>query len=612
MKKYIFVIVLLPILSTSIFCQVNKPKTSYELSNSPQWLKIPGGFASFAQFDYNNDGLDDVMQFQGYDLSVPYAWPGPAFFKNSQRGLIEEKIQLNNKKLFAGKTLVSDFNGDGRLDAFLLTGMDPAGCVNCPDPVFPLYSMLNLDGKSFKVDSIGFYGVWRSGTSGDIDNDGDVDVLTFSTHHQVAKGIYNRTLLNDGKGNFSNKPSNLDTIGWVDRVELIDMNKDNFLDLVLNDVYSPTNNYANRFRILWNDGKGNFNQNNGVSISIPNDLYVLDINAHDIDKDGINEVILPMNDAKANWSIKVFKSTDLKNFSDFTNQLMENATFLNSAIWDEPISVFDLDNNGKVDIVVNDRNLNLRWEWNGLKMVRNNCHNAIKPILNTSKFTFCSSDTLRLTVINNVKKDKYTWYVGNQVDSSNVITKRFVNSSKVFVVKTDSLGCETKSDEMVLTKLDTPKAPTITREGNTTLISSALAGNQWYLNGTILKGEIGQKINASVNGLYSVKYTDSNGCISEISLSQYGLITAMQLTDNKVALSPNPFDQSIKVTFPDDFGLLVKAEIHDVKGVIVWKKESVRNSEILDLSSLSVGNYVINLTSLINGQVSLLKISKQR
>jgi hypothetical protein len=86
----------------------------------------------------------------------------------------------------------------------------------------------------------------------------------------------------------------------------------------------------------------------------------------------------------------------------------------------------------------------------------------------------------------------------------------------------------------------------------------------------------------------------------------------MQLTDNKVTLSPNPFDQSIKVTFPDDFGLLVKAEIHDVKGVIVWKKESVRNSEILDLSSLSVGNYVINLTSLINGQVSLLKISKQR
>jgi hypothetical protein len=245
-------------------------------------------------------------------------------------------------------------------------------------------------------------------------------------------------------------------------------------------------------------------------------------------------------------------------------------------------------------------------------MVRNNCHNAIKPILNTSKFTFCSSDTLRLTVINSVKKDKYTWYVGNQVDSSNVITKRFVNSSKVFVVKTDSLGCETKSDEMVLTKLDTPKAPTITREGNTTLISSALAGNQWYLNGTILQGEIGQKINASVNGLYSVKYTDSNGCVSEISLSQYGLITAMQLTDNKVAISPNPFDQSIKVTFPDDFGLLVKAEIHDVKGVIVWKKESVRNSEILDLSSLSVGNYVINLTSLINGQVSLLKISKQR
>ncbi len=36
-------------------------KSSYELSNSNQWLSIPGGFASFTQLDYNKDGLDDVF-----------------------------------------------------------------------------------------------------------------------------------------------------------------------------------------------------------------------------------------------------------------------------------------------------------------------------------------------------------------------------------------------------------------------------------------------------------------------------------------------------------------------------------------------------------------------
>jgi hypothetical protein len=95
---------------------------------------------------------------------------------------------------------------------------------------------------------------------------------------------------------------------------------------------------------------------------------------------------------------------------------------------------------------------------------------------------------------------------------------------------------------------------------------------------------------------------DSKGC---------ELILANSLTDKKVTISPNPFEQSIKIEFPEDFGPLVSAKIHDVKGVVVWEKESVRDSEVVDLSSLSVGNYVLNLTSLSNGQMCVVKISKQ-
>jgi hypothetical protein len=89
------------------------------------------------------------------------------------------------------------------------------------------------------------------------------------------------------------------------------------------------------------------------------------------------------------------------------------------------------------------------------------------------------------------------------------------------------------------------------------------------------------------------------------------LILANSLTDKKVIISPNPFDQSIKIEFPEDFGPFVHAKIHDVKGVVVWEKESVRDSEMVDLSSLSVGNYVLNLTSQTTGKVSVVKISKQ-
>jgi hypothetical protein len=361
--------VVLSIISSKSIGQQSRLKSSYELSNSNQWLSIPGGFASFTQLDYNKDGRDDVILFEGYDLNKTYNWPGPIFYKNTTNDLIKDSVSIDFKKVFAGKELVGDYNNDGYLDAFLLTGMDPAGCSNCKDPVFSLYTMKNSGGTSFKIDSINYKGVWRTGTSADIDNDGDLDIIVFSTHHEYAGDILNRVLLNDANGNFTYKSSNIDSIGWVDRAELIDINNDGFVDLLINDVYSPTNNYANRFRILWNNKKGEFNQNNSVTISIPNDFYVTDINAHDINGDGIKEIFLPMNDVSGKWKIFIYQSSDFINYTDVSNRLMQQNFSSNVFLWDEPLAIYDLDNNGLIDIVLNDKTKNIRWEWNGVLFV---------------------------------------------------------------------------------------------------------------------------------------------------------------------------------------------------------------------------------------------------
>ena len=73
-------------------------KSSYELSNSNQWLNIPGGFASFVQFDYNKDGRDDVVLFEGYDINKTYTWPGPVFYKNTATGLVKDNVTIDYKK----------------------------------------------------------------------------------------------------------------------------------------------------------------------------------------------------------------------------------------------------------------------------------------------------------------------------------------------------------------------------------------------------------------------------------------------------------------------------------------------------------------------------------
>lgn len=319
-----------------------------------QWLDAPDGYATFAQIDYNKDGIDDLIQFDGYDLSVPYAWQGPQFYSGNP--LLKSYPILDNKKIFASKMVIADFDGNGFEDAFLMSGMDPAGtnCWYC-DPILPNNIMFNMDGKSFIVKELSDWkGIWRSATSGDIDNDGDIDLLVFTTHQ--GKGLYNKLLINDGKGNYSLRKSDIDTIGWVDASEIFDINKDGFVDLVINDIVST----GNRFRILWGNGN-NFSESNSTIIDITNDMWVLDIDAYDFDKDGFVEIIVTMNYTNGNWKLHMFKTLDNKNYINISNEIIGNT--INKVAYSHMIDIGDVDGNGKIDVYVNDKSKNIRWEF---------------------------------------------------------------------------------------------------------------------------------------------------------------------------------------------------------------------------------------------------------
>lgn len=170
---------------------------------------------------------------------------------------------------------------------------------------------------------------------------------------------------------------------------------------------------------------------------------------------------------------------------------------------------------------------------------------------------------------------------------------------------------ESPEYELSFQVFDNPATPTISRDGVSTLVSSAESGNQWYLNGNKIVGETGQKIVANSSGLYTVQAVNSNGCLSTISKESYGLITATEQEPIVVVASPNPFKDQIKIEFPSSFGESAQIGFIDAQGSNVRLKDHVRSGDVISVAGLSSGTYLLKIVSEINDQFKIVKMIKE-
>jgi hypothetical protein len=367
------------------FKRKNYLKTSYELSNYEIWFSSAQLFKSdgekynynpfideqSAQLDIDGDGLEDVFYFEGYDLQInPTPNPPPSIFLNTGSILKQTSYSGPNLKNPHGvKLLVGDFNNDFFPDIFSNVAVDP------PLNQFPFLNdnchLIFNSTKGFdKVKEFTDEGFWYTGCSGDIDNDGDLDIITFNFHNQ-GNGIKSRIMWNDGTANFSIDFNGIGDIPVVYQSELVDVNFDGFLDLVITFIPNgPTR--TNDLRILWGNGK-TYNLTNSTKIDISPDWYLMNLDFVDLDKDGIMEV-LPSGNFNAplggppSYFISIFKSDDKgKTFANKTNQYIDGNVISNRFYH---IRVQDIDKNGFLDIFSGDKKDNIRWEWNGSKFLK--------------------------------------------------------------------------------------------------------------------------------------------------------------------------------------------------------------------------------------------------
>ncbi|MEM1327418.1 MAG: T9SS type A sorting domain-containing protein [Bacteroidota bacterium] len=147
----------------------------------------------------------------------------------------------------------------------------------------------------------------RSSSAEDIDGDGDLDIYPTSSRSGGGSG---RWYENDGRGNFSNS-GRLPT-GSQDHhvLKMVDLDQDNDLDLITSEDGSRELNWYE------NDGQGNFsgfNLFNVETIPFTDDEFVSGITTADIDNDGTEDVIFMANNFKqVGW----YENYGGNNFSD--------------------------------------------------------------------------------------------------------------------------------------------------------------------------------------------------------------------------------------------------------------------------------------------------------
>ena len=128
----------------------------------------------------------------------------------------------------------------------------------------------------------------------------------------------------------------------------------------------------------------------------------------------------------------------------------------------------------------------------------------------------------------------YTWTVpagatitgGSNTNSITVTFGMGASSGNVTVYGTNSCGNGNVSPNFAVMVYAIPPAPVITLAGDI-LTSSAPAGNQWYMEGTLLPGATGQTYIATLTGHYTDVVT-LNNCSSDPSNDIYFVKTGIQ------------------------------------------------------------------------------------
>ena len=204
---------------------------------------------------------------------------------------------------------------------------------------------------------------------------------------------------------------------------------------------------------------------------------------------------------------------------------------------------------------------------------------------------FCDGASVSLAVP--VGYSSFMWSNGSGFSQINVMT-----GGNYYAQVMNADGCSATSDTVTVTVYPTPATPSISYSANdTVMVSSKPIGNQWYLNGSIMQGEVNDTLRPLNIGNYSTRLTDLNGCEGDMSELQFYNSVGMneELLSSLIGVYPNPTTGYITI----DFGSVdvASVELRDMLGRIVSVHSAPNNLLRLEVSDQPAGIYMLLITT---------------
>ncbi|MEH2218468.1 MAG: FG-GAP-like repeat-containing protein [Nostoc sp.] len=286
------------------------PNPIYKTGNSPQQILTA---------DLNQDGFLDLVSANSSNSSVSVLF-------GEEQGTFSAPTNVaigSNPKSLA----VGDVNGDGKVDLVMtnFSSNDVLVLLGNGQGTFSTPTPANLAFET-RPDSIAL---------GDLDADGDLDLIVGIVNYTMGYGSDNVTvLLNNGNGTFGTK-TNYALQSKAQYIAVGDVNGDGKVDLV------TANSSRNNASVLYGDGQGRFSVPSNLDLGSTPDSIALG----DLDADGdLDFVFVDSSFGYGSDTLSILLNNGNGTFSPKTNYALNNQV--------QSIAVADVNKDGKLDLMI--------------------------------------------------------------------------------------------------------------------------------------------------------------------------------------------------------------------------------------------------------------------